>query len=50
MIKEQARRELEREQKIDEEVEKLKKVYGDNKPEELEAPTHLASKGNKTLV
>jgi len=45
LIKEQARRELEREQKIDEEVEKLKKVYGDNKPEELEAPTHLASKG-----
>jgi len=45
MIKEQARREIEREQKIDQEIAKLKEVYGDKEEVECEGPTSLAAQG-----
>lgn len=44
-IKERARQELEREQKIDTEVAKIKAVYGDKEEINLEGPQHLAVTG-----
>jgi len=44
-IKDQARQELEREQKIDEEIAKIKSVYGEKEEIEVEAPQHLAVSG-----
>jgi hypothetical protein len=41
LIKEQARKELEREQKTDAEIEKLKSVYGERDPEMREAPEQV---------
>jgi hypothetical protein len=38
LIKEQARKELEREQQTEAEIEKLKSVYGEKEPEVKEAP------------
>ncbi len=38
MIKEQARKELEKEQQAEAEIEKLKSVYGEKEPEIREAP------------
>jgi len=44
-IREQARRELEQEQKIQQEVDKIKQVYGDHEPEVKEGPGQLAAQG-----
>ena len=38
LIKEQARKELEREQQTEAEIEKLRSVYGEKEPEVKEAP------------
>jgi len=45
MIKDKARQELEREQKIDAEIAKIKSVYGDKEDIEVEGPQHLAASG-----
>jgi len=45
MIKEQAKRELEREKKIEQEISKLKEVYGDKEDVECEGPSSLATQG-----
>merc|ERR1711915_743428 len=45
MIKEQAKRELEREKKIEQEISKLKEVYGDKEDVECEGPSTLATQG-----
>ena len=45
MIKEKARKELEREQKIEEEIAKIKEVYGEKEEVECEGPSSLAAKG-----
>ena len=45
LIKEQARRELEKEQMMEKEIEKLKSVYGEREPQEFEAPSQLAAQG-----
>ena len=44
-IKERARQELEREQKIETEIAKIKSVYGDKEDIEVEGPQHLAVTG-----
>lgn len=45
MIKEKARKELEREQKIEEEIAKIKEVYGEKEEVECEGPSSLAAQG-----
>jgi len=45
LIKDQARKELENEKKVDEEINKLKEIYGDNQPKVMEAPSQLAAQG-----
>jgi len=45
MIKERARKEIEREQKIEEEIAKIKSVYGDKEDVECEGPSTLAAQG-----
>jgi len=45
MIKERARKEIEREQKIEEEIAKIKEVYGDKPEVECEGPSTLAAQG-----
>ena len=45
MIKERARKEIEREQKIEEEIAKIKNVYGEKQDVECEGPSTLAAQG-----
>jgi len=45
LIKEQARKELEKEQQMIGEVEKINRIYGDHQPQEIEAPQRLAAQG-----
>jgi hypothetical protein len=50
LIKEQARKELEREQQTEAEIEKLKSVYGEKEPEVKEAPEQAGHSGHHKLV
>eukprot|EP00088_Acartia_fossae_P037297 TRINITY_DN3846_c0_g1_i1.p1 TRINITY_DN3846_c0_g1~~TRINITY_DN3846_c0_g1_i1.p1 ORF type:complete len:452 (-),score=134.37 TRINITY_DN3846_c0_g1_i1:465-1820(-) len=45
LIKEQARKELEKEKAVDEEIQKLKEVYGDKEEVVHESSGHLAAQG-----
>jgi len=45
LIKEQARKELEREEKIEQEIAKIKLVYGEKGDVEMEGPSQLAVQG-----
>lgn len=45
LIKEQARKELEREEKIEQEIAKIKLVYGEKDEVEIEGPSQLAVQG-----
>eukprot|EP00092_Neocalanus_flemingeri_P028049 GFUD01030452.1.p1 GENE.GFUD01030452.1~~GFUD01030452.1.p1 ORF type:complete len:442 (+),score=157.19 GFUD01030452.1:613-1938(+) len=45
LIKEKARKELEKEQKIEQEIAKIKEVYGEKEDVEVEGPSHLAAQG-----
>jgi len=45
LIKEKARKELEKEQKIDQEIAKIKEVYGEKEDVEVEGPSQLAAQG-----
>jgi hypothetical protein len=50
LIKEQARKELEREQQTEAEIEKLKSVYGEKEPEVNEAPEQAGYPRRHKLV
>jgi len=45
LIKEKARKEIEREQKIEQEIAKIKDVYGEKEEVECEGPSSLAAQG-----
>jgi len=45
MIREKARKELERDQKIDQEIAKIKEVYGEKEDVDVESPSQLATRG-----
>jgi hypothetical protein len=50
LIKEQARKELEREQQTEAEIEKLKSVYGEKEPEVKEAPEQAGYSRHHSLL
>jgi hypothetical protein len=50
LIKEQARKELEREQQTEAEIEKLKSVYGEKEPEVKEAPEQAGYSRHDNLL